>query len=58
MFRVDMAPGSNIMDKYAACHNGGGSLTFADGHAEAHRWSGFAANLIRMKQHATELTTL
>jgi prepilin-type N-terminal cleavage/methylation domain-containing protein/prepilin-type processing-associated H-X9-DG protein len=37
-FAVDVAAQYRILDYPASYHNGSGNLTFADGHAESHRW--------------------
>jgi prepilin-type processing-associated H-X9-DG protein len=37
-FAVEMAARYAIIDYPASYHNGSGTLSFADGHAESHRW--------------------
>jgi prepilin-type processing-associated H-X9-DG protein len=37
-FAVEMTTHYSLVDYPANYHNGSGSLTFADGHAESHRW--------------------
>jgi prepilin-type N-terminal cleavage/methylation domain-containing protein/prepilin-type processing-associated H-X9-DG protein len=37
-FAVDITARYTILDYPASYHNGSGNLTFADGHAESHRW--------------------
>ncbi len=38
LFSVKMAPGSPWTDVPASYHNGAGGLSYADGHAELHKW--------------------
>ena len=38
LFQVNMTPGSSWSDIVGSLHNGGGGLSFADGHAEVHKW--------------------
>jgi prepilin-type N-terminal cleavage/methylation domain-containing protein/prepilin-type processing-associated H-X9-DG protein len=58
-FRVDMAADSTPLDKPAISHTQGGTLSFADGHAEPHRWrstdSGIGTDWLWIKEHTTEL---
>ena len=37
-FAVDMTARYTIIDYPATYHNGSGTLSFADGHVESHRW--------------------
>ncbi len=59
LFRVDMSA-PRTMDKPAAYHNGGGRLSFADGHAKARRWVGpqkkelQAKDILWLKEHTSE----
>lgn len=54
LFRVDMSSG--IGDRPASYHNRKGTLSFADGHVETHRWSGAnsAADREWLRDHTTE----
>jgi prepilin-type N-terminal cleavage/methylation domain-containing protein/prepilin-type processing-associated H-X9-DG protein len=56
LFRVDVAPGSNIQDRPGVYHNQKSSLSFADGHAESHLWTGdFQKDRVWLKAHTTQL---
>lgn len=62
LFRVDVHPFAHTMDKPAKYHNNGGRLSFADGHAEAHRWASggtkeerMRQDLLWLKEHASEI---
>lgn len=62
LFRVDVHPFAPTMDRPAKYHNNGGRLSFADGHAQAHRWALGGTKEERMRQdlrwlkeHASEI---
>ena len=55
LFRVDVGANISTVDSPADYHNHGGRLAFADGHAEARRWSYTLADLVWLKEHATLL---
>lgn len=62
LFRVDVHPFAPTMDKPAKYHNNGGRLSFADGHAQAHRWASggtkeerMRRDLLWLKEHASEI---
>jgi len=56
LFRVDMAPERTVRDTPATYHNGGSRMSFADGHIEAHRWTGdFKRDLAWLKEHTSRL---
>ncbi len=56
LFRVDVSPLLQIMDRPAGYHNGSGRLSFADGHIGRKLWSGdYGRDLVWMREHASYL---
>ncbi len=54
LFRVDVAAWSGINDRPATYHNQSGSVTFVDGHVEAHRWLRTDKDRAWLIAHASE----
>ena len=56
LFRVDVSPRFEIMDRPASYHNGGSRISFADGHIAGQRWTGeYSRDLLWMREHASYL---